>query len=248
MPKTRKVKRIDAGPMTRIITYTQVFPREKPEQRAAKEKATDAAHQRMNDKYSYEKLEERLYCNFTSADYVVTLTYDDAHQLTRWKYIRATINRFLKRLRYARKKRGEDLRYIYVTEGLHGDHRAHHHIVLNAPGPGIDIMEELRACWHEGSVIKAERLEMLSLGALSKYLTKEPVEKGRAFKGNRAWNASRNLKAPTVTYDFVDIGKIPFAPPGAHVVVAESVKTENGFGSFTHLKYIRTQDETGNKQ
>lgn len=242
MPRTRKVKRVEAGQLVKITTYTQVFPQDQPEHRAAKAKATSAARQRINDKFSYEKLEERLYANFTSADYVVTLTYDEQHQLTKWKYIRAAMANFLKRLRYDRGKRGEALRYIYVTEGLHGDKRVHHHMVINAPGAGVDILEEIKACWREGAVTKAERLDMLSLGALSKYLTKENVENGRAFKGSRSWIASRNLKVPKVTYEFNDIAKVPFAPPGAHVIASESMKTENGFGSYTYLKYILAED------
>ena len=75
--------------------------------------------------------------------------------------------RFIRRFRAARKKRGAELQYIYVTEGYHEkrandwlvedgtleDRRIHHHVVINATD--VDDLEEIRSLWQGGGYIRA---------------------------------------------------------------------------------------------
>lgn len=236
-------KRTDAGQLTKIATYTRRKQRKSDRPRARKEKETPAAQQRINDRISRERLEEMLYANFSSADYFCTLTYDDEHLLTRWKYIKADVQNFLKRMRYRRGRRGDTLRYIYAVEGMHGDKRTHFHVVLNAPESGVSAYEEVRAAWRGGSVDVKQLSDYKTLGALSQYLTKEGrTEEGCAMKGAHAWHGSRNLIKPTVTVSGSD--RAPFAPPGAIILERESRMDFTG-EQFNYLKFLRPAVKQG---
>lgn len=236
----------EAGQLTKIVTHTRRKLKKSDKPRSQKEKVTQAAQQRANDRRSRERLEEMLYANFTSADYFCTLTYDDAHLLTRWKYIQADVQNLIHRIRYHRGRRGDSLRYIYVIEGMHGDKRTHIHIVLNTPESGIEVYEELRAAWRGGSVDAKPLSDYETLGAVAQYLTKESMtEEGRAMKGVNAWHASRNCVKPIVKVSGSE--KAPFAPPGAVILERESRMDFTG-ERFNYLKFLRPANQQGEQQ
>lgn len=236
-------KRVDAGQLTKIITHSRPRRHAESKQRAAKDKATTAAMQRANDRHSRERLEEMLYCNFSNQDFFCTLTYTDERLLHRWKYLKADIQRAIRRLRYHRGKRGDSLRYIYVVEGLHGDRRAHFHIVINRAESGTNILEEMRAAWDGGAVDVKRLADYETLGALARYLCKEQIsDEGRAIKGINLWHASRNLAKPVVTLSGVD--RAPFAPPGA-VILERSSRMDFTGEQFSYVKYLRADKQQG---
>ena len=164
--------------------------------RAERSKPTPASKAAYNQKCSMWELETRLAVNFDSQDHVITFTYDDRH-LPRNKNVGGFM--FQEFIRILRRKRGEDLKYIFVTEGFHerreGDGdlengRIHHHAVINAAGPGD--LDELRSLWlwQFGGYLRAERFGDYGCSALAAYLTKEAREFGRQKPGERTWRAS----------------------------------------------------------
>ena len=82
---------------------------------------TSPAQQFYNDKCSWKECRLSLAANFARGDWVVTPTYDDAHLPPDRQEADKCLQKFIRRLRAARRKRGEALRYIYATEGLHGE-------------------------------------------------------------------------------------------------------------------------------
>lgn len=243
MSKTRKVKKVTAGACTYMVGYNQAFPSDSPKVRAAKAKTSSQAQIKMNFKKSCEKLELLLYCNFTEQDYFVTLTYDGEYLPSRKMYADSNVHYFFARLRASRKRRGEPLNYIYVTEGLHGDKRVHHHAIINAAGSYEEVASEIRACWKYGNVADIEHLDMSDAERLAKYLTKEPREYGNYKKSVNSWTPSRGLKRPVTEYYFTETNKGLFAPPGAHILKSE-YKKENEFGTYTYLKYLMPDSGT----
>ena len=87
--------------------------------RAARSCATSPAQQFYNDKCSWRELELMVAGNFGKHALVLTLTYDNEHL----PESKAAANRYfqkcIRKLRAARKLRGAELKYIYVTEGFH---------------------------------------------------------------------------------------------------------------------------------
>ena len=104
----KTLKRIDAGGIQIAALYKRCSPRDSERQRAAKRQASSAAQRRMNQIYSYQKLELMLAKNFPrpGTGLWVTLTHDDAHMPGSRKETQQRFKYFLKKLRAARKAEG----------------------------------------------------------------------------------------------------------------------------------------------
>lgn len=149
------LRKIRAGRVVFAVVYTPCTAGDTPKARAQKQKASTAAREKLNARTSFQKLERTLAANFDDGDLFVTLTYDDKHLPdSRGKAVRK-IRTFLSKLRKARAERGEELHYIYVTEGACPGGRLHHHLVLNSTGTDL---EEIRRLWIYGDNVELRRL------------------------------------------------------------------------------------------
>lgn len=230
MGRTKKKKTVKSGPLVEVVCYSQAFPRDTKQERAIKTKSSSEARKRLNDIASWKKLERLICCNFLHGCYFVTLTYSDKRYIASERIAKDDVRQFIKRVRYHRKQEGDALSYIYVTEGKHGDHRLHHHLILNKASG--DLLQELCALWPYGGVDIEGEIDVEFVANLSKYLTKE-----RVHDGARAWTASRGLKRPMETSEFVNDRYANLAPPGAYIIESTS-SVENSFGRYTYLKYL----------
>lgn len=212
---------------------------------------TCAAQQFYNDKCSWRELALILGANFGRGDWVVTPTYDNPHLPPGKTEADKCAQKFIRKLRAARRKRGQELRYVYVTEGLHGaaedeffggdgqleDKRLHHHMVLNGVGPGD--LEEIRSLWAGGGYVRIEPVDVHYYKELAKYLTKEPRKYGRARPGEHSWRASRNLKKYEVEYIEIHSDSVTLSPPpGAVDYVQFSERNPYGFGDCVGAWYL----------
>ena len=224
--------------------------------RAGRSRPTSAAQQFYNDKRSWRELELMLAANFGSRDLVLTLTYDDEHLPPDKKGAGECLQKFFRRLRTARRRRGEDLLYIFNIEGFHGkqedeyfggdgrleDRRLHHHVALNATGPGD--LEEIRSLWPYGGYIRSEPMDIRYVRELAKYLTKEAREFGRGRPGERTWRSSRNLRPYEVEYIEIPTDSVTLTPPpGAVDCVRFSEKNPYGFADCVGQRYLLFEEE-----
>lgn len=238
---SKKIKQVRAGRLCYMVAYTAPAAGDSPRVRRQKQKASTAARELLNARYSYSKLERTLSANFDDGDLFVTLTYDDDHLPPNRDMAVRKIRRFLSRLRAARKEKGQELRYIYVTEGNWPGGRLHHHLVMNGTG---DDADDLRRLWIYGNV-KFTVLKFTPTDTyedLASYLTKEPREHGHPEVGERTWTPSLGLakaEEPPVEEvpDYVTLSP----PPGAIWSSMEGPK-RNGYGEFVWLKYMMPYD------
>lgn len=221
----KAIKHIKAGLLHMEVLGTIPEPGRKTGRRAGKSLPTCAAQQFYNDKCSWKELALILGANFGRGDYVVTLTYDNLHLPPGKEEADKCFKKFIRKLRDVRRKRGEELRYVYVTEGWHGksddeyfgddgyleDRRLHHHFVLNGVGPGD--LEEIRSLWQGGGYVRIEPVDVHYYRELAKYLTKEPREFGRARPGEHTWRASRNLDEYETEYIEIPSDSVTLSPP-----------------------------------
>ena len=233
MPKQR-LKRIQGGRLVKQALWSAAFPCDTPKARAEKARCTTMARQARNDKAAWEKLKMILASNFDYQDLMITLTYDDNHLPPNIIAARKLLKKFLGQLREYRRCRGDELRYVYVTENVHGDGRIHHHLVINGTGQDYDI---IRSLWIYGENLEFSRVESWGYEELAKYLTKEPRKYGRNCVGERMWTPSRNLKKPVVHPTEWVSEDVRLEPPvNAHVLKSHSFKNE--WGSFSYLEYL----------
>lgn len=233
MAKFRKI--IEAGPLVVETIYPAPHPRDTPEVRAGRKKLSSAAQQRMNLKYAWQKLELLIAANFGKRDLWVTLTYDDEHLPGTRAEAAKRIRAFFRRLRKYRGRRGQTLRYLYCTEGKHGDGRWHHHVLLNATG---DDYRQLVTAWGAGQVdIRRIRIDKdKNYETLAKYMCKEQ----RDAVGQRLWSGSRNLTRPKPECFRVSEDTPLDVPRGA--MPLEEISERNIYGTFKYIKYMWPED------
>ena len=235
MAKMKKI--IVAGPMVLEAIYPRGSAHDSPKQRAGKRKLSSEAQQRMNQKYSWQKLELQLAANYVPGDLWVTLTYDDEHLPQSRAQAERCFAYFLRKLRAARGRRSQPVihwnsEHKHEHESYWEDRRWHHHFFVNATGADF---ETIRRCWIYGSNVHFEAVRIdkdHSYEAMAKYLCKE----ARDRPGLRSWSYPRNAKHPEVeTFSVPD--DTPLQPPkGATVYEEASERTE--FGAYRYVKYL----------
>lgn len=235
------LKTIYAGPLRVQALYSRCAPADTPKQRQAKHQASSEAQRRMNQIYSFQKLELMLAVNFPTpgSGLVVTLTFDDDHMpkdrveaLRRFKYFR-------KKLDAARKAAGlPELVAFWAPEVLTSESgRWHFHIILNSTGRDADM---IRSCWIYGSDIEIEKLRVdadKNHETLARYMTKElrEVQDYDARPGLHGWSCTRNARRPETDTQTVGDDFRLEPPEGATVLIDERKATE--WVSFHVLKF-----------
>lgn len=257
---SKAIKHITAGPL-HIEVIGKVPDKEPGRRRAARSRETCAAQAFYNLKSSWRELELWIAANFTARDLVVTFTFDEEHLPKNKKTAGDLfVQQFARKLRTARAKRGDDLKFIIAPEGFHDqqdngfldgddaleDRRVHIHAVLNSTG--INDYEELRSLWQWGGYIRIEKLDLHYLTELAKYMTKEAREFGRPKPGEHSWRRSRNLKPYDVEYIEIPSDSVTLAPPEGAVDYTQFAETNPyGFGQCIGARYLvfpRQQRET----
>lgn len=229
MAKRKKI--ITAGRLVKTVIYTVPQPRDNEHARAAKSKITSAAKRAHNYRTAQGWLEMLLAANFGPDDLFCTLTYRDEHLPRTLTLAKNRVREFLKMLRCQRKREGGALKYVYVTEGKHGDKRYHHHLVINASGAAD--LETICSLWKYGDIVDVERIADRLHMDVARYITKEAAEDKPV--GAQMWTRSRNLEKPTVESTFIHDDETIQPPPGSFVL--EKEEKQNEFGSFIYLKY-----------
>lgn len=156
----------------------------------------------LNKRNAEKRIRRLIDANFTTEDYVVTLTWDyspidrfhmsHAAALAKWDELGLPVDedearwefvKYVKRLKYHMGRRGwgaKELKYLYVLEVTHErrdtDPAAlynHHHFHAVIHAPGLSI-EDIKALWPHGDV-RCDRLSFRGNGSanLAAYITKQ---------------------------------------------------------------------------
>lgn len=230
----KRIKTVTGGRLVAAVCYTVSTLQDSAQERTAKNQMSSAAQERINLRRSWQKLEMTLAANFGARDLHVVLTYDDAHNPQNRDEAVKRLRKLITQLRAHRRARGQETRYIYVTEQLSAEGgRLHHHVILNGTGADIDV---LRSLWPCGQV-DLERLDVWDgFEAMAKYLTKEPRELGKAELGARSWTPSVGLVKPRVETERVPDNVTVAAPPGA--ITLDRQEARNEYGEYQYIKYL----------
>lgn len=228
----KRRKTIRAGRLVWDITYTVPRPNASKQERKRIREVTEEQIQRTNANTAQRKLEMLMATNFDEGDLVLTVTYRDADLPGSADVTRKHLGKVFVQMRAYRKARGlPDLKYIYVLEGRHGDHRPHAHIIINAAGGDLELM---RSLWIWGDDIQLNYIRERGYDGWAGYLTKERRE--ASLNGKKQFVGSRNLARPVTTYEWVDDGTTVDAPPGAQVL--DEGGGRNEIASCRFVKYL----------
>lgn len=228
----KRRKTIRAGRLVWDITYTVPRPNANTAQRKRIREVTEEQIQRTNANTAQRKLEMLMATNFDDTDLVLTVTYRDADLPDSADVTRKHLGKVFSQMRTYRKVRDlPELKYIYVLEGRHGDHRPHAHIIINAAGGDLELM---RSLWIWGDDIQLNYIRERGYDGWAGYLTKERRE--ASLNGKKQFVPSRNLDRPVTTYEWVDDGTTVDAPPGAQVL--DEGGGRNEIASCRFVKYL----------
>lgn len=231
----KRRKTIRAGRRVWDLVYTMPNPRASEDERKRIKEVSAEQIARTNCNTAQRKLELLMATNFELSDLVITPTYRDADLPDDYKAAQRRLGKVLRQISTYRKAHGlPDLKYIYVTEGLHGDHRIHHHVIINATGNDLELF---RSLWLWGDDIQLNYISERDYDGWAGYLTKE--RRQASLNGKRMYIPSRNLARPTITYEWVDDGMTIDAPPGATVLEEDGGR--NAIASCRYIKYILPQ-------
>ena len=223
---------IRAGRLVWDITYTVPRPNARKQERKRIREVTEEQIQRTNANTAQRKLEQLMACNFDENDLVLTVTYRDADLPDSADVTRKHLGKVFSQMRAYRKARDlPELKYIYILEGRHGDHRPHAHIIINAAGGDLELM---RSLWIWGDDIQLNYIRERGYDGWAGYLTKERRE--ASLNGKKQFVGSRNLDRPVTTYAWVDDGTTVDAPPGAQVL--DEGGGRNEIASCRFVKYL----------
>ena len=228
----KRRKTIRAGRLVWDVTYTVPRPNASKQDRKRIREVTEEQIQRTNANTAQRKLEMLMATNFDEGDLVLTVTYRDADLPDSADVTRKHLGKVFAQIRAYRKARGlPDLKYIYVLEGRHGDHRPHAHIIINAAGGDLELM---RSLWIWGDDIQLNYIRERGYDGWAGYLTKERRE--ASLNGKKQFVGSLNLARPVTTYAWVDDGTTVDAPPGAQVL--DEGGGRNEIASCRFVKYL----------
>lgn len=228
----KRRKTIRAGRLVWDITYTVPRPNASKQERKRIREVTEEQIQRTNANTAQRKLEMLMATNFDDTDLVLTVTYRDADLPDSADVTRKHLGKVFSQMRAYRKARDlPELKYIYILEGRHGDHRPHAHIIINAAGGDLELM---RSLWVWGDDIQLNYIRERGYDGWAGYLTKERRE--ASLNGKKQFVGSRNLARPVTTYEWVDDGTTVDAPPGAQVL--DEGGGRNEIASCRFVKYL----------
>lgn len=228
----KRRKTVRAGRLVWDCTYTVPRPNASPQERKRIREVTEEQVARTNANTAQRKLEQLMACNFDDNDLILTVTYRDADLPESADVTRRHLGKVFAQMRAFRKARGlPELKYIYVLEGRHGDHRPHAHIIINAVGSDLELM---RSLWLWGDDIQLNYVRERGYDGWAGYLTKERRE--ASLNGKKQFVPSRNLDRPVTHYEWVDDGTTVDAPPGAQLL--DEGGGRNEVASCRFVKYL----------
>jgi len=239
--RNRTKKIIRAGDLVIETIYPRAERSDSDRVRAAKRKASSEAQKRMNQIYSWQKLELMLAANFRRGDLWITLTYDDAHLPQSRAQAQSCVKYFLQKLNAERKKAGlPPVVAVWNCEKKHRDddyyqnERWHHHLCLRATGSDFDM---IRRCWIYGDNLEFRDLKLspeFTYERVARYMCKEAPE---LKVGQHCWSYTRSTcQKPEIETVRVDSDEQLRIPRGS--LRLEQDSRENQFSKWAYIKYL----------
>lgn len=223
-----------AGPLVKECRYQRPIlrPGDIPSVRREKNRILEQVKRSCFRRTPVDRLELML-ALFGWRASVYCLTFDPDHLPNSFRDVRQVWRSFLRGLRRWRKAPFD---YVYVIEGLHGDHRYHIHLVLRDEdfSPA-----EVRFLWP-GGLVDDEPLLLSSTDSFrrtARYFCKERSDGIILPIGVRTWVASQSLyqKLPSTEKSTVLSGDISIP---SNVKWSESSCIKNPFGEYRYTAYI----------
>lgn len=207
--------------------------------RSGRKKATVEAVRLQNQRRKVKWLQMLILTNFRIGDFHTTLSYRMEERPGTVEEAQDRIQKFLRKLRREYRKRGMELKYIYVTEiGKKGS--CHHHLILqNLP----ELMDLVRKHWPYGHEDYKPLYEDGAFEKLAEYLVKKETKE--AVPGT-SYHRSRNLILPKEKKEIIHAKSWSLDPKpkkGYYIIKESIVNGENPVTGHPYQEYIQRRIE-----
>ena len=206
--------------------------------RNRRRKETPEAMQRENERQRRKKLQRLILANFRIGDFHLTLSYRKDERPESAEEATKRIQGFIRKLRREYRKRGHELKYIYVTEiGKKGS--CHHHMLIpNLP----DLMELVRRFWTYGHEDYKPLYEDGAFEKLAEYLVKKETKEEIT---GCTYHPSRNLTKPAERRERINAkcwARDPRPRKGYTIIKESIINGENPVTGYPYQEYIERRN------
>lgn len=223
-----------AGNTIEINKYYSPRYHRKGEKRAVKEKLTSEAQRKVNLRKAIKELRRLMNHNFKDGDYLVRLDFFRQQSPAGSEQMQEMIKAFIRKLRTQFRKRGMELKYIYVKEvGPRGGR--HVHMMMSKCD--LDI---IRRCWPHGGI----HVDPLNTNGqyrkiaeyFVKYSSRTEETEGRLI--GKRWYGSRNLSRPQVSKRIVSANSFRKQIRVKKGYILDKDSVVNGISEITGYEYF----------
>lgn len=213
-----------------IKSYSKRTYRVPFRKRAEKIKETPRAMERYNNQKRAEKIQLLILNNFDRG-FHITLDYPKDGRPESYEEAEDNLKKVLYKVSRRLKRKGEQFKYLAVTERGKKAAALHHHLIIENKQ---EVLDELREVW--GDHMKA--FFMYPDGGyedLAEYFIKMETKEEQT-KGKSKYHRSRNLKEP-VEKSAIRVGHIQMDPPvpEGYEIVHGTLK--NGYNEMIGVRY-----------
>lgn len=225
-------KQTKAGDYLLIKNYTPGLYGAPGRHRIRRMRDTPKAMEKYNNHRKAEKLQMLILNNFDKG-FHVTLDYPKGARPETYEEAEKNLTKCLYKISRRLKRKGQEFKYIAVTERGKRAAALHHHLIIEGRS---EVLEELTSVW--GNHMKISKMyEEGNYEDLAEYFCKIET-KEESTKGKSKYHRSRNLKEPAVRTALCagSIHDEPYIPKGYQLVPDSLV---NGFNEIIGIRYQR---------
>ena len=225
-------KQTKAGDYLLIKNYTPGLYGAPGRHRIRRMRDTPKAMEKYNNHRKAEKLQMLILNNFDKG-FHVTLDYPKGARPETYEEAEKNLTKCLYKISRRLKRKGQEFKYIAVTERGKRAAALHHHLIIEGRS---EVLEELTSVW--GNHMKVSKMyEEGNYEDLAEYFCKIET-KEESTKGKSKYHRSRNLKEPDVRTALCagSIHDEPYIPKGYQLVPDSLV---NGFNEIIGIRYQR---------
>lgn len=229
-------KSAHCGPAVREILYTAPDRWDTDRQRREKRNLTRPAQAKVNMDNAIDKLSLLIAGNFGPNDLFASPTFDDGHLPKTQAEFCKIIDKYIRDLRRAFKRRGKKLVYINAPDFSEGV-RFHTHLLIKATDP--EDWEEIKSLWVWGDnyVGRIKAADDSDPEAMATYLLKHWRERPNSKKG---WRNSQGLNKVEISPARRVQDKHADLVKPLHCTQYKYDQKEREYGFYKYQSYIRT--------
>ena len=184
--------------VTKKFTFTY---QGKATQRSPKTQKTPESQKKQNEGIAIKKLRRSINANFGYGDYHIVLNYEPRYRPKTPQEAKENLEKFLRGMRTAYKKRGKVFKYVATTE--FGERAWHHHLIINCVDIDVMMISDIWEYGRPGLFPLDKTGQYKQLASYIIKQTRETFNDPKRQVHKKRWCSSTNLIKPEPIIEIV---------------------------------------------